>query len=268
MKTKIYTIVAIGVVVLTTIITCLVIIFIGAKNGGFNYVKLEYNPQIEFVTDKKFKVVSFRPLNDSARLAVAGLQIEGKNIDDVINNVLTESLKLGQFELDINKHNVLKITTVSGLTQALDVHVYKTVNNFIVKNQVPTVIIENANDMEKIKEAKKLNTSVHELALIDSIVQTNNINKNSISNKMPDELIDIVMSINKHYVKTHPTTKDELKLKNEKINNFKETLNLHKLKITKKTTRSFVSNQVTLHKNTQTKYELNYSSFHNLSKTN
>lgn len=258
MKSKIYTIVAIGIVIVTVISVCLIIILTGAKNGGFNYVKLEYGGQIEFVTDNKFKVVSYKPLDENAKLAIINTEILNNKVDNVINDVLTELLKMGKFELDINKHNVCKIIAVSGLTQALDVHVYKAVNKFVVENQVPTVIIENANDMQMLKEAKQLKVSVNELALINSIVNSNNISKKSISNKMPADLIDIIMNIEKEYLKLNSVSKYDIELKEQMVDEYKDVLSKHKSNITKQTTRSFVTNQVELNKRLQTKYELNY----------
>lgn len=259
MKTKTKTIIALSSIFLIVIATSLTIILIGAKNGGFNYIRLEYNPSVEFVTDTFGKVLSYRPLNENARLATIDVEIKGVKIDKAIDNVLEESLKLGFFDLE-SEDNVMKITTVSGLTQAIDVHVYRAVNQFLLENEILSVIIENANDMEKIKEAKELKTTVHELALIDSISKTTNIEKSSISQKMPDELIDIVMEIDQNYINDNPITDEERTDKKNRIENFEEEYNNHISKISKESKREYKEKQVELNREKQTEYELNFSS--------
>lgn len=260
MKSKIYTIVSLGVIGVVVIATSLLIILNGAKNGGFNYVRLEYNPSIEFVTDTKDNIVSYKPLNDSARLVIAGLDLDNKDISEAIDEIMNESLKMGQFKLGVDDYNVIKLTSVSGLTQALDVHVYKAVNKFLKENQVQAIIVENADDMEKIGEAKELKTTVHELALIDSITSVNNVSKESISSKMPDELIDIVMYMDDEYIKNNPISDDELREKEEIKSNFSVEYESHMNSISKDTLRAYMEKRNELSKSKQRELELKFSS--------
>ena len=84
MKSKIRTIIVFGIIGVVVIATSLIILLNGSKNGGFNYARIDYGASIEFVTDTKNTVVSYRPLNEEGRCVLAGIKVEGEKIDKVI----------------------------------------------------------------------------------------------------------------------------------------------------------------------------------------
>ena len=71
MKAKIVSCITIGIVIAVSIATSLYIILSGMKNGGYNYVLIEFNPKVEFVTDRKDNIVGYKALNETARIALA-----------------------------------------------------------------------------------------------------------------------------------------------------------------------------------------------------
>ena len=80
---------------------------------------------------------------------------------------------------------------------------------------------------------------------------------------MPADLIDIIMDIEKKYLKQNTATDNDKELKAQMVDEYKDVLIKHKSNITKQTTRSFVTNQVELNKRLQTQYELNYLGLNN-----
>lgn len=255
MKSKIRTIIALGIIGVVVILTTLIILLNGSKNGGFNYARIDYAASVEFVTNTKNTVVAYRPLNENARYVLADMKVEGEKIDDVISNIMEESFKMGYF--DLNKTiTPIYITTVGGITQAFDIKVYESINDFFVNNQIMGIIIENINNKDKYMEAKKLKVSINELMLIESIVHSTDIPKETLNKKMPDELIDIIMDIDDEYAKNNPATNDEILNKNMFIDNYKEDYINHKKGISKDNLRNYMEKRTQLKRKYQRKLEL------------
>lgn len=257
MRSKIYTIVSLSVIGLVVLATASIIILNGAKNRGFNYVRLDYNPSIEFVTDTSDKVVAYRPLNDTAKLSIAGLDLKGEEISVAINKVMDESLKMGYFDLK-KEYIPIKLTAISGLTESFDIEVYRAVNDFLVDNQIMGVIVENENDMSKLQEARKLKVTVNELALIDSISESNRVPKEMLTSKMPDELIDIVRDIDEEYMMKCQTQDNELIEKDIMKKEFEQEYTSHIESVSNKNKREYMEKRNEIIKARRRELELNF----------
>ena len=258
MKTKIVSIITVSIVLAVAMAVSLIIMLVGTKNVSSSFVKLELNPKIEFVCDVHKNIVSFCALNDEAKVVSSNLMFKGETIEDAINLFLTESAKLGFVKLGEEDFNVVKLTVVSGLTQSLDVSVYKSVNKWLAKNEVLGVIIENQNDMEMLKEAKKMNVSSNKLALINSVVNLNStLNKEHLKNICEKELIDIISDMHKNVETTNLFKEQKLELLKQKEQTF---LN-HISQIDKKKQGEFVQKLRDLNSKEQSKVELNYSKY-------
>lgn len=258
MKTKIVSIITVSIVLAVAMAVSLIIMLAGTKNVSSSFVKLELNSKIEFICDIHKNVVSFCALNDEAKIVSSNLNFNGEHIEDAINLFLTESAKLGFVNLDKDNFNIAKLTVVSGLTQSLDVSVYKSVNKWLAKNEVLGVIIENQNDMEMLKEAKKLNISSNKLALINSVVNLNStLNKEHLKNICEKDLIDIISDMHKKVETTNLFKEQKLELLKQKEQTF---LN-HISQIDKKKQGEFIQKLRDLNSKEQSKVELNYSKY-------
>ena len=156
----------------------------GVKSSDTHYVQLEVNPRIEILTNKKNIVTSVLPLNQEAYELLIEENLVGLSIEEATANFLTLCAKCGY--LDVNSEdNAVRTTIVSGLTQALEVKVYSTINNFFLKNEIMGVIVENDSDLAQIKEAKELGiSSANKLAIIKSMIE-----------KYPDKSIEELKKI-------------------------------------------------------------------------
>ena len=257
MKSKIRTIIALGIIGVVVLGMTLIILLNGSKNGGFNYARIDCGISVEFVTNNKGNVVAYRPLNNDARFALAGLDIEGEKIKKVIDNVLEDSFKMGY--LDLNAHIVpIQITTIGGVTHSFDMRVYETVNDFLVRNQIMGLIVENTNDMTKIREAKEMRVSANELMLIKSITHSNSIPIKQLSKKMPDELIDIVMDIDDYYVRNNPILESDKREKINKIESYSDVYKLHMSRVSIESAREYSEKRVKMKREYQRKLELGH----------
>ncbi len=258
MKTKIVSIITVSSIVMIAIIVSLITILVGTKNVSSSYVKLELNPKIEFVCDIHKNVVSFCALNDEAKITTSNLNLKGEHIEDAVKLFLTECAKLGYVNLNQEDFNVIKLTVVSGITQSLDVSVYKSVNKWLAKNEVMGVIIENQNDMEMLKEAKKLNISVNKLSLIKSATNLNlSLKKEHLKNVCEKDLIDIINDLHKNVKKDNLLAEKKMELLNQNGQTFLD----HISQIDSNKQGKFVQKLRDLNRTEQTKVELNYSKY-------
>ena len=56
--------------------------FSGVVNGEYNYVKVEVNPKVEFLTDKNDKIISVFPVNAEAKELLINEKFIGQNVKD------------------------------------------------------------------------------------------------------------------------------------------------------------------------------------------
>lgn len=258
MKVKIVSIITVASVLIVAMLVSLTTILVGAKNVSSSFVKLELIPKIEFVCDIHKNVVNFCALNKEGEIVASNINFKGENIEDVIKMFLTECGKLGYINLDENNYNVIKLTVVSGLTQSLDVSVYKTVNKWFANCEVLGVIIENQNDMQMVKSAKQLGISANKLALINSIINLNpTLKVEHLKNICEKDLIDIINDLHKTKNENIGVIeqKEELKQQNE------EVFLKHIANINKKNQGKFIQKLRDLNRKVQSKIELNYSNY-------
>ncbi len=233
--------------------------FSGVKNGGYNYVELEINPKIEFVTNSKDKVVSVYPINADAKLVITGEQFEGLNIKEAVKKYLELTTKLNYLDVERND-NVVKFTCVSGLTKALEVKLYRTINSYLTENQIMGVVVENTEDLQEFKEAKKLGVSNDKYSLVEAYMRLYpDSNSEEVKNLSEKKLIEKIKEAHEN-VKSEVLSysEEELGNKNKQIELNSAKIENHKSKITNKTKSEFKEEYVKNKKQNEKKYETNF----------
>ena len=91
------------------------IIFSGITANDFNYVQIEVNPRVEFITDKYFNVVSARPINEDAKILLAGVDYLGMDVDEASVDFVDLCAKAGYIDVD-GENNAVNITVIDGIT--------------------------------------------------------------------------------------------------------------------------------------------------------
>ena len=110
----------VGFVVTLFVVVGIVVFFIeGRDMRTSHYIRLELNPKIEFLTDNDNIVNSYYPINDDAKIVVAGEELVGLDINDAVKLFIDKCARLGYIDVDGNNNGV-QISVSSGFTQKLE----------------------------------------------------------------------------------------------------------------------------------------------------
>ena len=232
--TMIYLILVFVIVISSAIL----IIFSGITANELNYVQLEVNPKVEFLCDNTFQVVSFRPLNEEAKIILSDVDYIGMSMEDVSTDFIDLCAKTGY--IDVNGvNNAVNITVIDGLTQALDVHIVKSINTYLRKNEILCAVTETYEDRSMVDKKKENNICcANKLKLIDTIMENDNNAKLKTLKKLSEvELIDMVANI--HNTNKFNGSNDYINLKKIMIENNQEKYNQHKKSITNDSQKEF-----------------------------
>lgn len=216
----------------------LTIVLSGLTAKDYNYVQIEVNPRVEFVLDKKHKVVSVAPLNDDARIVLSDLNLIDKDIKDATTIFLDECAKTGY--IDVNGiNNATNVTVVDGLTQALDVHVMQAVYKYFKENEIMSAVTESY-EVRKLFDEKKENNvyCVNKYKLITTLDEVReDLDFNTLKKMNEVSLIDLVAST--HKSNPYIPSAEEISSKQTLIENNKNKYNTHKKAITHNTQKEF-----------------------------
>lgn len=234
------------------------IIFSGITAQDYNYVQLEINPRVEFVCDKYFKVISTRPLNDDARIVLAGVDYKGMSVDDASVDFMDLCAKCGFIDLD-TEDNAVNITVIDGITQALDVHVTKSIFEYLRAKEIKCTVIENYEDRSMFDEKKKNNVCcANKYKLIKTLQEYDSEKSVKQLNKLSEEsLIDMVANI--HTSDPYTPHDEELAMKESLMELNKDKYENHMNNITNKSQREFEKAFDELQKKNHSKYSDNFT---------
>lgn len=217
----------VSVVVLSAVA---LIIFMGITAREYNYVQLEVNPKVEFIVDKKFKAVSYRPLNDDGLVVLANENLKGLDIEDACVKYLDICSRLGYIDVD-GIDNAVNLTIIDGLTQALDTHICEGIFGYLKDNEIVCSVTENADDRASLEGKKKENLCCsNKYKLISTICEMDDRQDFDDLKKLSEiELIDIVTNIHqtKHFVVTQEAINKKAEL--EQANASKYTSHMEKI---------------------------------------
>lgn len=227
---KVKEIVTVIFVIVVFVGFALILGFNGVKNGDYSYVMLEVNPRVEFLADKHNNVVSVYAINDEARQLLAGEQFDGMDIEDAVTKFVDLCVQANYIDVESND-NAVKLTTVSGFMQVLDVNVCKEIRSYFKDNQIKSVIVENQNDLEQYKKAKKQSVNVKKYSLIEAVCRFEpNLTFDKAEKLTEKELLDRINVAHKN-LKQEMTIED-LATKTKLIDFNRAKLNKHKDSIT------------------------------------
>lgn len=249
------TIIAISSIILIVIVAAVTISLSGVKNGGHNYVKLEVNPKVEFVTNNKDKVESIYAINEDAKTLLASEEFIGLSIEDACVKFIDLCAQSNYIDVD-GKENPIKLTVVSGLTQMLDIKIYRAINEHLKNNEIYSNLIENTKTLDTLKEAKKLGVCVHKFELMESVSRLEGTELNELKKLNEKQLIAKILKA--HNENKAEPTEEEITNKTKLIDFNREKYNAHKNKITNETKREFSENLKKFRKETDGDLERNF----------
>lgn len=73
---------------------------VSLNSNVYGYVSVDINPSVEFSVDKKFEVLESKALNPDGEVIISELDAKGKNVYDVITDILYESEEHGYISQD------------------------------------------------------------------------------------------------------------------------------------------------------------------------
>lgn len=249
----------ISLIFIAVIVACAVafIIFSGITAKEYNYVQLEVNPRVEFILDKKFKVVSVNPLNSDARIVLSDMNLIGLDIEKASDEFLTECARAGF--IDVNGvDNAVNITVIDGITQALDVHVTQNIYEYLRKNEILSSVTETYEDRHIFDEKKEHKICCsNKYKLLKTMTTTNPDLEFDTLKKMNEvNLIDIVAK--SHKDNPYKPTEEEINLKQSLISQNKNKYSTHMKSITSNTQKEFATLFEEFQKSSTKAYYLNF----------
>lgn len=258
MKSKISEILTIVIVLGIFLTMALIFSFTGVKNLDYNYVKVEVNPKVEFVTTKHNRILTVYPINNEAKELLINEDFIGLNVKEGVTKFVDLCVQANYIDVE-REDNAIKLTTVSGMAHVLEEDVYKCVKEYLLNNQIKSVVLEGSNDLEEFKSSKKLGVSVPKYALIESYVNLYGGSKESatkLSEKQLIKQIKIAHDENLPFLQNY--TQNQIAEKTKLIDFNRAKLNNHKSKISNKSISKFKDEYKQYVISNQSGYEQNF----------
>lgn len=202
------------------------IVFSGITANDYNYVQLEINPRAEFLCDKHFNVVSWKGLNEDAKILLSNVEYKGMKMEDVAVDFIDMCARTGY--IDVNGvNNAINVTVIDGLTQALDVHVVKKINSYLKEKEILCAVTETNEDREMFDNKKdKQVCCANKLKLITTLnEQDPSLEIEKLKKLSEVELIDMVA--NMHTTELYSPTNSDIEYKKKLIEISKEKYRKH-----------------------------------------
>lgn len=258
-RATIFSLIFVAVVVLSAVG---LIIFFGITAREYNYVQLEVNPRVEFIVDKKFKVVSYNPLNSDAEIILANENFKGMDISSACEKYIDLCAKTGYIDVD-GVDNAINLTVIDGITQALDVHIAESIYGYLNRNEIMCAVIENYEDREILNRKRKESVCCsNKYKLITTIIEQDSTQSfETLKNLSEIELIDIVSNI--HNTKKFIISEKTLLTKSAMLTKNEDKYNSHMRKITPASNREFAELFSDYQSYTGEQYKLNFNKQYN-----
>lgn len=232
--------------------------FSGTENLDCNYVMLEINPKVEFLSDTKNNVISVCALNTEAKQLLANEDFVGLKIEKATKKFVDLCVQANYIDVE-RKDNAVKLTVVAGLTQALETNVYKEISEYFRKNAINSVIVENQNDLSQFKQAKKMGVSANKLSLMEAVVRVEpDLDLEQTKKLSEKELLKKLIVAHQNLQQSQIFSEADFKNKEKLIEDNKAKYNHHKESLTNQKLSEFADNYKIYTKETLKWYEQDF----------
>lgn len=239
-KFKVKEMVVLILVLIAIIFLSVMVGFRGVKNNKYNYVKLEINPKIEYVTDNKLNIVSVFPVNTEAKQLMCNENFVGLSAEEGTKKFIDLCVKANYIDVE-REDNAVKLTVVTGLTERLDVKLYRTITKYFLNNEIKAVVLENETDLKQYKTAKNLGVSANKYSLMESVCNLYpDLTLNSAKQLTEKDMILKIKTAHQNLIsKTTNYTNAEIEEKEKLIKDNGLKIENHNEKITKSSKQKF-----------------------------
>jgi antitoxin component of RelBE/YafQ-DinJ toxin-antitoxin module len=237
------------------------IIISGNRATHTHYVCLELNPRIEFLTDSDHKVKSIKPLNTEAKELIINEEFVGLTMSDACNKFLSLCAQTGYLKID-GTNNAIKLSVLSGLNQELDLKLSKDINNFLIKNNILGILIDNSQDLQQYKDAKSHGVCTEKYDLMIAVKENNpNISLDELKGLNNQQLIKKIEESHNNYILEY--SEEDLNNKLELLADYKDIYYTHINSITHNSTREFKEKLKEYRAQNSKAYKINYQQKYN-----
>ena len=248
-------------VVLFVVGAIVLIVVGGVRSSNLKYVCLEVNPRIEFLTDRKDRVQSVKPLNAEAKELIINEDFVGLTMKEACDKFLTLCAKSGYIKVD-SKANAVKVSVLSGFNQSLEVDLYQTINKFYVDNNIYGVVVDSSQDLQQYKDAKKMGVNSEKYDLMMAVKESNpNLELKDLKKLSNRKLINKIKESHDKYNFEYSET--ELNNKVKLLDFYRTIYENHKERITDESTRLFKENLKKYREENTKNYKLDYNETYN-----
>ena len=239
----------------------LVVIISGIRANHTHYVCIEVNPRIEFLTNSKHEVKSFKPLNMEAKELIINEDFVGLDIKDATVKYLDLCAKSGYIKVD-GSNNAVKLSVLSGITQVLELNLSQVINKFFVDNNILGVLIDSSQDLQAFKDAKKAKVDFEKYDLMMAVKEAYPESSLDELRKLNNrELIDKIEQSHVDYNGDY--TLDELNNKIRLIESYKPIYDNHINSISNNSTRQFKEKLKEFRAKNTKSYKIDYEARYN-----
>ena len=249
--------IVIGMVLLLAVGVAVGVNYSGFRNGNYDYVALDINPQVEFIIEKG-KIKSAYSHNEEGKELLWGESFSGLTIEEGVGKVMDIATKMGYLSIDAtpeNNTNAIKMTVVAGLTHRREVHVYQTIQNYLLDHEILGVIVENEKDQVLISQAKEHKISnIDKYYLIQSILrQDSQASFEQLKKLSNEDLIDKINQLHENTIIS--LTPEQIEDKENRVEQFRTSWEEHHKTMTKESKRAFASMYAKYRVDHQTQFE-------------
>lgn len=138
-----------------------------------SYVTLDINPSVEMVLNNKNKVEYVNALNSDADVLLTNLDLEGKDVEDAIDEIIDESTDLGFINPEATETTIEVGTTTEDGSDTLGEKIRNHINNAFTERGMYGYGKQVAMTSEIITEAETLGIAPGKLRLIKSVQTIN-----------------------------------------------------------------------------------------------
>ncbi len=259
---KSHQIIFISASILVFVIMALVVYFSeGVAMRSSRYYRLDVGVAVEFLTDSNNIVDTIYPVDDRARVMLAGEEFVGLNIEEAVPKYLQLCASMGYIDVD-GDNNGVQISVSSTFTQAIENEIYVACSKYFLDNEIYCVIAESDADLALYNQKKEKGvSSIEKLVVIKSVMEkTDEYDFRDLARLTESELMEILEDYHEDMTATLlQGSAEDIAAKDAILAANKEKYDTHILAITKDTKRDFADKYAKYKKSETYDWELDFA---------
>ncbi|MFA5466664.1 MAG: hypothetical protein WC251_02320 [Candidatus Izemoplasmatales bacterium] len=135
-------------------------------SSELEYVTIDINPSVDMVLDKNENVQTVTAMNADGEVLLYNLQLEGKKLEEAVDEIIDEALELGYIDPDTEGTTV----NVDGSSEKIRTRLHEHVNTAFMNKGIVASAVNNPNT-ELLEEAETLGVTPGFLRLVNRALE-------------------------------------------------------------------------------------------------